>query len=206
LQQSIDATDRAAVLTRQLLGFSGQSNLRLEEQNPNDIVRELAEMLNPIIGDDIDLQFEFDDGFKKIRADRTMLQQALMSLCINARHAMPDGGRLLMKTEDIVIKDGPFEPNTIASPGRYVMFVVADTGVGMPPEVLERIFEPFFTTKEVGQGTGLGLAIVHGVIHQHGGVVDVESAPGRGTTFKLLLPAMDEAAAIEVAREPAASI
>ncbi len=203
LQQSIDATDRAAVLTRQLLGFSRQSTLRIELLDSNDIVRELAATLNLVLGERIELMLELDDDLNTIRADRTMLLQALMSLCINARQAMPDGGRLLIKTEEIVIKDAPFPPNTIASPGRYVMFVIADTGIGMPPEVLERIFEPFFTTKEVGQGTGLGLAIVHGIVQQHGGVVDVVSAPGHGTTFKILLPATNEGAAMAVNCEPA---
>ena len=135
-----------------------------------------------------------------------LLQQMLLNLCINARDAMPDGGKLILKTQRVELSQKYCELHPAAKPGAYVMFSVADTGCGIPPELKPRIFEPFFTTKGVGKGTGLGLAMVYGCVQQHGGTINVYSEPNLGTTFKIYLPIVADADAVidDVAATPAA--
>lgn len=188
LQVVLSATKRAANLTRQLLHFNRKETCRKEPLNPNDAVREIIELLSPVIGEEIRFEADLDDSVGAVFADGTMLHQALMNLCLNARDAMPSGGRLTVRTEATMISEQQAEAHPEFEPGRYVCILITDTGCGMPPEVTQRIFEPFFTTKEVGQGTGLGLAMVYGVVQQHDGLIDVISEPGSGTTLRIYLP------------------
>ncbi len=188
LEQVIKAADRAAALTRQLLGFSRRQVLERVNLDPREVITELAQMLRPLIGEHIELEVAPASAMGVLHADRGLLQQMLLNLCINARDAMPDGGRLVLKTERVDLNDRYCEFHPMAKPGAYLLFSVADTGSGMSPEVRQRIFEPFFTTKGVGKGTGLGLAMVYGGVQQHGGMINVYSEVGLGTTFRIYLP------------------
>lgn len=181
---------RAASLTRQLLMFSRRSVLAVQPQNLNDLVANLLKMLGRLIGENIKLCFESANPLPPVEADAGMLEQVLMNLVVNARDAMPRGGVITIATSCLEL-----DPETAAHapdrrPGRFVRLTVADNGTGMDDATLKRIFEPFFTTKEAGKGTGLGLATVHGIVAQHRGWVEVDSAVGRGTTFQIFLPAM----------------
>jgi len=188
LREVIKATERAATLTRQLLGFSRRGVLQPTDVEPNEAVADLAKLVRPLIGEHIHLETVFGGDVRTVRADPVELQQVLLNLSLNSRDAMPSGGKLFLRTELVELDEVSWEFGFHTKPGRYVAFVVADTGCGMLPEERERIFEPFFTTKGVGKGTGLGLAMVHGVVQQHGGAVHVETAPGNGTTFRVYLP------------------
>jgi CheY-like chemotaxis protein len=156
--------------------------------DPSQVIAELVKMLRPLIGENIEIQTHLPPGVNTIYADSGQLQQVLLNLSLNARDAMLDGGRLIIRSENISLSAGfcAGHPNT--KPGPYVLLSIADTGCGMSPAVKARIFEPFFTTKEPGKGTGLGLAMVYGMVEQHGGIVHVYSEPGAGTTFKIYLP------------------
>ena len=182
------AADRGAALTRQLLAFSRQQFVKPELFDLTAVVRDSCKMLVRLIGEDVRLITEFAEEVAPIEADPRQLEQVLMNLIVNARDAMPRGGRLTISTsaEDV----GEVHPRRPAScpPGCYVRLSVADTGEGMPPEVLDRIFEPFFTTKPTGKGTGLGLATVHGIVGQARGFVAVKSEVGSGTTFDVYFP------------------
>jgi PAS domain S-box-containing protein len=191
LRQVCQATERAATLTRQLLGFSRRQTMERRNVDPNQLIVDLAKMIRPVIGEHIDLRVNSDDHAGTLYADPGELQQALLNLCLNARDVMPSGGRLILRTEAVVLSEDFCEFDSQLAPGRYVVFSVADTGCGMSREVKQRIFEPFYTTKEVGKGTGLGLAQVYGVVQQHGGTIHVYSEPGRGTTFKVYLPSVN---------------
>ncbi|HTU25570.1 MAG TPA: ATP-binding protein, partial [Pirellulales bacterium] len=198
LEQVLSASERAATLTRQLLGFSRRQRLERGDFNPSEMVNDLVRMLRPLIGEQIELQLSLADDSGLLHADRGLLQQMLLNLCINARDAMPQGGRLALKTERVALSDRYCALHPAGKPGAYVVFSVSDTGCGIPPEMKQRIFEPFFTTKGVGQGTGLGLAMVYGCVQQHGGLINVYSEPNLGTTFKVYLPlAMNSEAATE---------
>jgi signal transduction histidine kinase/ActR/RegA family two-component response regulator len=188
LNQVLNAAERATVLTRQLLGFSRRQVLERAVCDPQEIATDLLKLLRPVIGEHIELEVSLAADASQVYADRGLLQQMLLNLCINARDAMPDGGRLTLKTERVKFNKKYCEHHPSVTPGSYVLFSVADTGSGMPPEVQARIFEPFFTTKEVGRGTGLGLAMVYGVVQQHEGLINVYSEVGLGTTFKIYLP------------------
>ena len=189
LQRVVEAADTAAKLTSQLLNFSRRDTLGLEDVNPNDMVRELVKLLHPLIGERIQLEVSVSEQVSDVHADRALLQQALMNLCLNARDAMPSGGKLTIKTETSVLDETFAERDSELRPGSYVQITVTDTGCGMSPEIMQRAFEPFFTTTDVGEGTGLGLAMVYGVVQQHEGTVHVSSEPGSGTTFRVYLPA-----------------
>ena len=192
LEQVVTAVDRAASLTSQLLRFSRAETLEREHLNLNDTVRIVIKMLRPLIGEHIDVEAHLGEDVCPVYADPGSLQQVLLNLCINARDAMPLGGKLTITTRTVVITDAESENYPDIGPGAYASIAVTDTGCGMPPEVKDRVFEPFFTTKGVGKGTGLGLAIVYGVVRQHKGTIDVSSEPGRGTTFRIYLPASHE--------------
>jgi PAS domain S-box-containing protein len=183
------AADRAAGLTRQLLAFSKRQPAVLRIVDLNALVRDAEKMLGRLIPAEIALEFRPAAGDARVMADAGQLEQVVMNLVINARDAMPTGGRILIETAVVVrVLDG-----TDGRPGRYVALRVSDTGTGISPEVRERMFEPFFTTKELGKGTGLGLSTVYGIVRQGGGFVHVDSNVGEGTTFEILLPCQEEA-------------
>jgi two-component system cell cycle sensor histidine kinase/response regulator CckA len=190
LEQVLKATDRGSALTRQLLSFGRRQRLERLNVGPNQVVDELAQMLRPLIGAQIDLQLLLGESVPNINVDTGQLQQVLLNLCVNARDAMPGGGRLLLKTEHVFLSSDDCSARPDVRPGRYVVLTIADTGCGMSAEVRQRVFEPFFTTKQVGEGTGLGLAMAYGIVQQHEGTIHVYSQPGKGTTFKILLPAV----------------
>jgi len=186
---------RAASLTRQLLMFSRRSVLEVKPLDLNDVVRDLLKMLGRLISEQIRLSLEgFTGPLPRVAADAGMLEQVLMNLVVNARDAMPGGGRITISTGVEELNEESASHNADRRPGRFVLLSVSDTGAGMKQEILERIFEPFFTTKEPGKGTGLGLATVHGIVAQHKGWVEVASEVGKGTTFRVFLPAATETA------------
>jgi len=185
------AAERAANLTRQLLLFSRQQVMQQQQVDLNEVVTDLASMLRRVIREDVTLELHLHSGSLLTYADAGMLGQLLMNLAVNARDAMPAGGRLVIETAEKMVDADETALNPDALPGRYVWLSVSDTGGGIPPEILPRIFEPFFTTKEVGKGTGLGLATVFGVVKQHRGWLKVYSEVGKGTNFQIFLPAME---------------
>lgn len=199
LEQVRKAAERAAALTRQLLGFSRRRAIEPKSTDANQVVRDLAKLIRPAIGEHIVLDLAFGTPAGTVYADAGELQQALLNLCLNARDAMPSGGNLVLKTEKAVVTEPLWDSQFDIKPGTYVVFSVSDTGCGIPRDIQQRIFEPFFTTKEVGKGTGLGLALVYGVVRQHKGAIHLYSEVGIGTTFKLYLPPGDGEA--EEARE-----
>ena len=189
--------ERGADLTRQLLLFSRRQVMQPQHLDLNEVVTTTAKMLQRIIGEDISLELHLHPSRLPVRADSGMLNQVLLNLAVNARDAMPRGGRLRVDTWERALAETDDKPYPDVLPGRYAGLRVSDTGSGIPADVLPRIFEPFFTTKEAGRGTGLGLATVFGIVRQHGGFVNVASEPGLGTSFEICLPetAPPEAAA-----------
>jgi PAS domain S-box-containing protein len=186
---------QAADLTRQLLAFSRQQVLALRVLDLNDVVRNADKMLRRLLGEDIDLSAACCAGAARVRVDPGQIDQVIMNLAINARDAMPRGGKLTLETSRVTLDDEYAAANPGVSPGPHVVLSVSDTGVGIAPEVQPRIFEPFFTTKDRGKGTGLGLSTVFGIVQQSGGHVTVYSEPGSGTTFRIYLPESEEAVA-----------
>ncbi len=188
-----NAGERAARLTRQLLAFSRKQMLQPKIINLNDIVRDIEKMLRRLIGEDIDFTTVLDPRLAKVKADPGEIEQVLMNLAVNARDAMPKGGRLTIETGDVTINERYARSHGVEmSPGHYVMLAISDNGEGMDKETQARIFEPFFTTKEMGKGTGLGLSTVYGIVKQSGGYIWVYSEIERGTTFKIYLPQVEE--------------
>jgi PAS domain S-box-containing protein len=190
VQEIIQASARGAALTRQLLTFSRQQRPNARVLDVNAVIRGAEPLLRRLLREDIGLATRLQPGLGRVAADPGQLEQVLLNLAVNARDAMPRGGELTIATSDVLL--GPEFPR--ARPGRYVLLAVRDTGVGMDAATQARAFEPFFTTKAVGQGTGLGLATVYGIVQQAGGHVEVASAVGHGTTFKVYLPRVDGAA------------
>jgi PAS domain S-box-containing protein len=186
------AVERGGTLTRQLLAFSRQQVLEPRVFSISDHLESVRNMLTRVIGEDIRLVIIPGDPKLHVKVDPTQLEQVIMNLVVNARDAMPDGGRLTIETSEIDIDDEYCGRNPEARLGRHVMMAVTDSGCGMSPEVLSRIFEPFFTTKEQGKGTGLGLATIYGIVKQSGGHLSVYSEVGHGTTFKVYLPMTTE--------------
>jgi two-component system, cell cycle sensor histidine kinase and response regulator CckA len=192
LDQINRAAARAADLTKQLLAFSRKQVLEVRIVNLNGMVRDIESMLRRLIGEDIELVTELGHGIGNVKADQTQLEQVILNLAVNARDAMPMGGTLTLETSDVALDEGYCASHTEVKPGEYLLLCISDTGHGMTPETCARAFDPFFTTKPKGAGTGLGLSMVYGIVKQHGGHVAVYSELGRGTTFKVYLPRVDE--------------
>jgi PAS domain S-box-containing protein len=184
-----EAAERASVLTRQLLAFSRGQVMQPRVLDLNLVVTGLVPMLSRLIGEDVELRTHLDPALRHVTADAAKLEQVIMNLAVNARDAMVGGGRLLLETTNVELQEAYPRHHPGMPPGSYVMLVASDSGSGMSPEVLAHVFEPFFTTKPTGQGTGLGLATVYGIVRQSGGDIWVYSEPGKGTTFKIYLPA-----------------
>jgi signal transduction histidine kinase/DNA-binding response OmpR family regulator len=184
----------AAGLTAQLLAFARRQVLQPKILSLNDMVSDINKLLGAALGERIDFATICAPDVHSVRADPTQIEQVLINLCINARDAMPRGGRLVVETRNVEVGQEFRDRHSYGSPGSYVLLSVSDTGTGMDAATLSHIFEPFFTTKEPGKGTGLGLATVYGIVKQHEGFVNVYSEPGHGTTFRVYLPAVGEPA------------
>ncbi len=182
-----DTVERAADLTRQLLMFSRDQDVQLKPISPNQLIVRLAGMFRRTLGKHIEIITDLDPAIPFIKADETRLTQVLINLAVNSRDAMPEGGKLILKTALV-----PFSPDSTMKKRKYVCISVTDTGEGIAPENLSKIFDPFFTTKSVGKGTGLGLSVVYGIIKSHNGFIDVESEPGQGTTFFIYFEPLKE--------------
>ena len=194
------AIGRATDLTRSLLAFSRKLPLRPQSVDLNALVVNIGRLLRRTLGTQIEIESVLDDDLWPVEVDRGQFENALVNLCLNARDAMPEGGRLLIETANVVVDGQASDRIADVVPGAYVRLSVADTGTGIPPDALPRVFDPFFTTKEVGKGTGLGLSMVHGFITQSKGHIGIQSELGRGTTVTIYLPrAMDQPAAEHVA-------
>ncbi len=188
LRQIDISAGRAASLTRQLLLFSRRQPMEFTPVNINTTVENLLKMLRRLIGEDISIKTELDPELWTTEADTGNIEQVIMNLTVNARDAMPEGGIITIRTENVHVDKKYCKTHTYARPGKFACLTVEDTGVGMDKETVQRIFEPFFSTKGPGKGTGLGLSVIYGIVKQHEGWVDVYSEPGQGSTFKIYLP------------------
>ncbi len=197
------AGERAARLTKQLLAFGRRQHVEPRVFNLNRLLRDTEKMLARVIGEDVELEFVQDRSAGAIKADPGQIEQVLMNLAVNARDAMPAGGRLTIATADVTLDADFVRRHQGSAAGRHTCLVVRDTGCGMTPEVLSRIFEPFYTTKQKGKGTGLGLSTVYGIVKQNGGHVGVDSTPGAGTSFTVYFPTVNEP--LDSAAPPAAA-
>jgi signal transduction histidine kinase/ActR/RegA family two-component response regulator len=206
IQQIDRAADRAATLTRQLLAFSRMQVLQPQVINLNSIVEEMGKLLPRLIGEDIELIIRAHRNLGSIRADAGQMEQVIMNLAVNARDAMPNGGKLLIETCNSDLEPSYTSTHPLMQPGSYVQLSVSDNGTGMDAETQTHIFEPFFTTKEKGKGTGLGLATVYGIVKQSGGFIWVYSELGKGTTFKIYLPCVDQKEEVSPLQRQAAEV
>ncbi|GAB4346014.1 MAG: hypothetical protein Kow0089_23190 [Desulfobulbaceae bacterium] len=188
VQDIYDAAERATGLTRQLLAFSRKQVMETHVANLNDIVKNVSKMLGRLIGEDIEMRLLLADSIGNVKVDVGQIEQVIMNLVVNARDAMPDGGKLTIETAEVELDEQYAAAHHGVEPGVYSVLTVTDTGRGMSPTVQEKVFEPFFTTKKRGKGTGLGLSTVYGIVRQHKGHIYVYSEEGKGTTFKIYLP------------------
>jgi PAS domain S-box-containing protein len=199
--QIVQAADRAAGLTRQLLTFSRRQIMQQRQLDLNGVVSDMSKMLERILGEDITLRLIYSPRPALIQADAGMMEQVLLNLAVNSRDAMPKGGQLAINISIHEVDESQLPQDAEAHAGRFVCLTASDTGCGIPPEIIRRIFEPFFTTKEVGKGTGLGLATVYGIVKQHQGWIEVDSEPGKGTDFRVFLPSSSSVLPREVSEE-----
>lgn len=195
----LSSSERAAHLTRSLLAFSRKQIINPRPMRLSEVIGRVQSLLSRVIGEDIELRIFLSDREVSVMADPGQIEQVLMNLSTNARDAMAEGGMLLIETELVQLDEQYVRAHDFGKSGTYMVLSVTDTGEGLAPDTKERIFEPFFTTKEVGRGTGLGLSIVYGIVKQHNGQINVYSEPGRGTTFRIYLPVVDqEAEALDI--------
>ena len=186
------STLKAADLTQKVLAFAQQGKYQAEPVNINQIIVKLASVLKETLGDNIQIDLQLSSNALPVEADVSQIYHALLNLCINARDAMPEGGKIVIKTELIKVSPNETIPLSTIDPKHYVLITISDTGIGIKPEIQDKIFEPFFSTKGPDKGTGLGLAIVYGIVKGHHGHIRLESTPGKGTTFYIYLPAKEE--------------
>ncbi len=202
LSQIMQASQRAASFTKQLLAFSRKQVLQPRPLNLSAVVQNTRKMLSRLIGEKFEIRLRCPEDLPSVMADEGGVEQILINLALNARDAMPDGGVIDIATEACVLDEAAAAANAEARPGRFVCLVITDEGCGMDTQILARIFDPFFTTKDVGKGTGLGLSTIHGIVKQHDGWVTVTSAVGRGSVFKIYLPAVDATPVPPAAHKP----
>jgi len=200
------AATSAVNLTRQLLAFSRKQVIAPKILNLNDSIRNIKKMLLTLLGETIVLEVICDTQVGNIKADSGYIEQVIINLAVNARDAMPDGGKLVIETANVILDEAYSRSHINIVPGRFVMFAISDTGIGMTKEVADHCFEPFFTTKENGKGTGLGLATVYGIVNQCGGSIAVYSELGKGTVFKIYFPFADGEAAHSITHETSAAV
>ncbi len=191
LDEIRQSAEKASMLTKQLLALSRRQAVELTNIDLNSVVSDMGKLLRKVIGEQVEISVRLSENLPVVRADRGQIEQILMNLCINSRDAMPGGGRLMIETGEAIWGDECRNRHPYASPGRYSMVAVSDTGTGMDEKVRERVFEPFFTTKAPDKGTGLGLSVVYGIVKQHNGFINLYSEPGKGTTFKVYFQAVD---------------
>jgi CheY-like chemotaxis protein len=187
-----NASGRAAALVRQLLAFSRKQVLQPKTIDLNGVVLNLDKLLRRLMDENIEMITHTNESVGKVKADPAQIEQVIMNLVVNARDAMPGGGRIVLETANVDLDATYADEHITVKPGRYVMLAVSDSGVGMSQETIAHIFEPFYTTKESGSGTGLGLSTVYGIVKQSGGYIWVYSEPGKGSTFKVYLPRVDD--------------
>ena len=196
LDQVRMAADRAAKLTQQLLTFGRKQFMQMELMDINEVIQQVTQMLRRVLGENISLRSNLAPKLPAIEADATMMEQVIMNLSVNARDAMPGGGSLTIGTVPVMVSRAYVDRNPEAREGTFICLSVSDNGTGIEPDKINKLFEPFFTTKEVGKGTGLGLATVYGIVKQHQGWIEVESELGKGSVFKVFLPASAKAVQI----------
>ena len=201
IEEIKNAGERASGLTRQLLAFSRKQVLEPQVLDPNQSVRNMVKMLRVLIGEDIELVTNLAEHIGRILADPGQLEQVIMNLAVNARDAMPGGGKLIIETQSCYLDESYASTHADVSSQPYVLIAVTDTGSGMPKETLEHMFEPFFTTKEPGKGTGLGLATVYGIVNQSHAHITVHSEPGHGSAFKIYFPSLDKSVPLPATRQ-----
>ena len=192
LKEILNAGQRSADLTRQLLAFARKQTAAPKILDLNDTISGMLKMLKRLIGEDIELSWVPGSDLWKVKIDPSQVDQILANLAVNARDAISGVGAITLKAENVVVDDSDRAETPELIPGEYVLLTVSDTGEGMSQEVREKIFEPFFTTKELGKGTGLGLSTVYGIVKQNDGFIHVASEPGKGTTFKIYLPRFED--------------